>query len=393
MVPSQNPDGQLLVIDHWYKTKGTPFQRVFPDLYHKYVGHDDNRDWFMFTQKETRMNIELVQNKYKPIITHDMHQQGGNGARIFVPPFTEPFDPNMHPLLRMQQNTVGQAMAHALLSEGKKGVSWEDNYDMWSPARQYMVYHGQPRILTEIANSNLADPVKSANGRPLGPQESRAHFPVPYTKDTWTLGQQVDYGVTVALAGMTEVAKYGRNWLMNFYRVNRDMATGMAGAVRISSCPPISATRSALYEMLDILQFGAVEIHRATAAFNANGKQYPAGSFVIKTAQPYGGFANTMLSQPGVSRPAPVPGRTARAALRRHRPHAVDVDRRQRRLRGQAVRCAARAREESCADDGDCRREAEERVPDRAGKLRHVQDDRAAAEGQRAGVSRIEGVR
>jgi hypothetical protein len=296
MVPSQNPDGQVLVIDHWYKTKGTPFQRVFPDLYHKYVGHDDNRDWFMFTQKETRLNIEAVQNKFKPIISHDMHQQGGNGARIFVPPFTEPFDPNMHPLLRMQQNTVGQAMAHALLSEGKTGVSWEDNYDMWSPARQYMVYHGQPRILTEIANSNLADPVKTANGRPFGPQESRAHFPVPYDKDTWTLGQQVDYGVTAAIAGMTEVAKYGRSWLMNFYRVNRDMATGM-GAPYAYVVSADQRDAFGTYEMLDILQFGAVEIHRATAAFNANGKQYPAGSFVIKTAQPYGGFANTMLSK------------------------------------------------------------------------------------------------
>jgi len=296
MVPSQNPDGQVLVIDHWYKTKGTPFQRVYPDLYHKYVGHDDNRDWFMFTQKETRMNIEYVQNKYKPIITHDMHQQGGNGARIFVPPFTEPFDPNMHPLLRMEQGTVGQAMAHALLSEGKEGVAWEDAYDMWSPARQYMVYHGQPRILTEIANSNLADPVKSPNGKPIGWQDSRAHFPVPYTKDTWTLGQQVDYGVTVAIAGMTEVAKYGRGWLMNFYRVNRDMSNGMVGPYAYV----VSADQRdnfGLYEMLDILQFGAVEIHRATAAFSANGKQYPAGSFVIKTAQPYGGFANTMLSR------------------------------------------------------------------------------------------------
>ena len=78
LVPSQNPDGQHLVIDHWYKTKGTALNRVYPDLYHKYVGHDDNRDWFMFTQKETRMNIELVQNKFKPIITHDMHQQGAD---------------------------------------------------------------------------------------------------------------------------------------------------------------------------------------------------------------------------------------------------------------------------------------------------------------------------
>jgi hypothetical protein len=296
MVPSQNPDGQVLVIDHWYKTRGTPFQRVYPDLYHKYVGHDDNRDWFMFTQKETRMNIELVQNKYKPIITHDMHQQGGNGARIFVPPFTEPFDPNMHPLLRMQQGTVGQAMAHALLSEGKKGVAWEDAYDMWSPARQYMVYHGQPRILTEIANSALADPVKSPNGRPLGWQEPSAHFPVPYDKDTWTLGQQVDYGVTAAFAGMTEVAKYGRNWLMNFYRVSRDMSNGFGGPYAYI-VPADQRDHFATFEMLDILQFGDVEIHRATAAFTANGRQYPAGSFVIKTAQPYGGFANTMLSR------------------------------------------------------------------------------------------------
>lgn len=296
LVPSQNPDGQVLVIDHWYKTKGTPFQRVYPDLYHKYVGHDDNRDWFMFTQKETRMNIELVQNKYKPIITHDMHQQGGAGARIFVPPFTEPFDPNMHPLLRMGQATVGQAMASALLAEGKTGVAWEDNYDMWSPARQYMVYHGQPRILTEIANSNLADPVKSADGRPLGWQDSRAHFPVPYAKDTWTLGQQVDYGVTAAFAGITHVAKYGREWLWNFYQVHRDWSNFTDGPYAYV-VPPNQHDPYGAYEMLDLLQFGAVELHRATAAFTAGGASYPAGSYVIKTAQPYGGFARTMLSR------------------------------------------------------------------------------------------------
>jgi len=297
LVPSQNPDGQHLVIDHWYKTKGTPYTRVYPDLYHKYVGHDDNRDWFMFTQKETRMNIELVQNKYKPIITHDMHQQGPNGARIFVPPFTEPFDPNMHPLLRVAQGNVGQAMAQALIGEGKEGVAWEDAYDMWSPARQYMVYHGQPRILTEIANSNLADPlVNPDKGKPLGWQESRAHFPVPYTKDTWTLGQQVDYGITVAIAGMSHVAKYGREWLYNFYRVHRDWVAYDKGPYAFV----VSAQQRdpyATYELLDILKFGAVEIDRATSPFTAHGTSYPAGSFVIKTAQPYGGFAKTMLEK------------------------------------------------------------------------------------------------
>ena len=297
LVPSQNPDGQHLVVDHWYKTKGTSFNRVYPDLYHKYVGHDDNRDWFMFTQKETRMNIELVQNKFKPIITHDMHQQGAGGSRIFVPPFTDPFDVNIHPILALGQATVGQAMATALLAEGKEGVAWNQQYDMWTPARQYMVYHGQPRILTEIASGALGDPyVNPQKGRPLGPRESRWNFPVPYSKDTWTLGQQVDYGVTAALAGISHVAKYGREWLYNYYRVHRDWANYDNGPFAFV-IPAAQRDPYATYEMLDILKFGEVEIHRASAAFTAGGKQYPAGSWVIKTAQPYGAFAKTMLEK------------------------------------------------------------------------------------------------
>jgi hypothetical protein len=297
MIPSQNPDGQHLVIDHWYKTKGTAYNRVYPDLYHKYVGHDDNRDWFMFTQKETRMNIELVQNKYKPIITHDMHQQGAMNSRIFVPPFADPFDVNIHPILALGQSTVGQAMASALLAEGKEGVEWNQRYDMWSPARQYMVYHGQPRILTEIASGSLADAYTNPRkGQPLGSQEVRWNFPVPYSKDTWTLGQQVDYGITAALAGMSHVSKYGREWLYNFYRVHRDWVNYSKGPFAFV-VPATQRDPLATYEMLDILKFGDVEINRATAAFSAGGKQYPAGSWVVKTAQPYGAFAKTMLEK------------------------------------------------------------------------------------------------
>jgi hypothetical protein len=297
VVPSQNPDGQYLVVDHWYKTKGTPFARVYPDLYHKYVGHDDNRDWFMFTQIETRLAID-IQNRYKPIITHDMHQMGSGGARIFVPPFDDPYDPNIHPILAQGQASVGAAMAAALVAEGKGGVEQGARYDLWAPARQYMVYHGQPRILTEIASVDLADPIGNPAGKnvPFGPQDRRAMFPLPYTRSDWRLRDIVEYGTTAAFAGISHVARHRTLWLENFYKVHADWVNWKAKPYAFV-IPSEQRDLFETYELLDIMRTGAVEIHKSQAAFTAGGKDYPSGSWVIKLAQPYGAFAKTMLER------------------------------------------------------------------------------------------------
>ncbi len=292
LVPSQNPDGQVLVVDHWYKTKGTPFTRVYPDLYHQYVGHDDNRDWFMFTQKETRLAIG-IQNKYKPVITHDMHQKGG-GARIFVPPYDDPYDPNIHPILAQEMTSVGQAMATALVAENKAGVEFLSTYDLWAPARQYMVYHGQPRILTEIASVNLADPI--VDSAPIGPQEARWNFPIPYRGNEWHLRQIVDYGNIVAFAGMSHVAKYRRSFLQNFYKVHADWVNRKAGPDAFV-IPAAQRDLYETYELLDILRMADVAVHKSRSPFSAGGRQYAAGSWVIKLAQPNGAFAKTMLER------------------------------------------------------------------------------------------------
>ena len=297
VVPSQNPDGQYLVVDHWYKTKGTPFARVYPDLYHKYVGHDDNRDWFMFTQVETRMAID-IQNRFKPIITHDMHQMGSGGARIFVPPFDDPYDPNIHPILAQGQASIGGAMAAALVAEGKGGVEQQARYDLWAPARQYMVYHGQPRILTEIASVDLADPIANPAGKdvPFGPQEARAMFPLPYKRSDWRLRDIVEYGTTAAFAGISHVARHRTLWLENFYKVHADWVNWKAKPYAFV-IPSDQRDLFEAYELLDIMRMGAVEIHKAQAPFRAGGKDYSAGSWVIKLAQPYGAFAKTMLER------------------------------------------------------------------------------------------------
>ena len=297
LVPSQNPDGQVLVVDHWYDTQGTSYDRTYPDLYHRYTGHDNNRDWFMFTQKETRLALD-VHREYKPQVTHDMHQMGGDGARIFVPPFKDPYDPNIHPILIEGQTQIGMAMASALMAAGKKGVIYNDQYDLWTPARQYMLYHGQPRILTEIASARLADPLINPAGaaRPLGPQESRWNFPVPYDKGVWRLGDIVEYGRIAVFAGLEQMAKYRTRWLENFYRVHKDWVerdeAPYAFVVPATQRDPFET-----YELLEILQAGEVEIHRARSSFAAGGKTYPGGSWVIQLAQPYGAFAKTMLER------------------------------------------------------------------------------------------------
>ncbi len=298
MIPSQNPDGQVMVVDHWNDTKGTGYNRRFPDLYHPYVGHDNNRDWFMFTQTETRLVIEKVHKVYKPQLTHDMHQMGSSGARIFVPPFQDPHDPNIHPILVQEQAQIGMAMASALISEGKGGVSFNAQYDMWTPARQYMVYHGQPRILTEIASVNLADPYVNPAGpdQPLGPQDRRWNFPAPYDSGEWRLRQIVDYGSTALFAGLAHMAKYRVDWLENFYKVHRDWV-GYAGGpfgfvISADQRDPFET-----YELLDTLHFAEVEIHQSRAPFSAGGRQYDTGSWVVKLAQPYGAFAKTMLEK------------------------------------------------------------------------------------------------
>ncbi len=297
MVPSQNPDGQVLVVDHWYDTAGTSYERTYPDLYHKYTGHDDNRDWFMFTQKETRLAVD-VHRDFKPTVTHDMHQMGRLGPRMFVPPFRDPHDPNIHPLLIKGQAQIGMAMSSSLVAAGKKGIVQSELYDLWTPARQYMLYHGQPRILTEIASARLADPFVNPAGadRPLGPQASRANYPVPYDSGRWTLGDIVEYGEIAVYAALEQMAKYRTRWLENFHQVHRDWVdrneAPYAYVVPAAQRDPLAAL-----ELLKILDFGEVELQQAPSAFQAGDRTFPADSWIIDLAQPYGAFAKTMLEE------------------------------------------------------------------------------------------------
>src|SRR5690606_10120874 len=112
LIPSLSPDGTQLVSEWYRRWVGTPFEGSEPvELYHPYVGHDDNRDWYAFTQVETQLVVEKAHNAWRPMIVHDVHQMGQTGARLFVPPYVDPFEPNVDPLLVAAINRMGSSIA------------------------------------------------------------------------------------------------------------------------------------------------------------------------------------------------------------------------------------------------------------------------------------------
>ena len=98
LVPSLNPDGMDLVARWYRKTLGTPYEGTSPpELYQKYVGHDNNRDWYIFSQAETRAVVSRLHNAWHPQIVYDVHQQGPYASRMFVPPWLDPSSPTSTP--------------------------------------------------------------------------------------------------------------------------------------------------------------------------------------------------------------------------------------------------------------------------------------------------------
>ena len=295
LVPMHNPDGVQMVVDWYRKYLGTRYEGGrMPWLYHKYVGHDNNRDWYMFTQVESRLTLK-VHNSWHPQVIVDMHQMGSRGARLFVPPYIDPFEPNVDPILQQEVAMMGTFIATELTAQGKAGVMHSDRYDAWTPARAYHHYHGGIRILTECASVRVASPIK------IEPYElsedvrkPSVKIPLPWKGGDWTLSDIVDYDYAAAFAALSNAARLRENWLRNFYRIHLK-AVNRNEPPFAFIIPAQQRDYSTMLKMLEVLKLGAVEIHRAKADFTADDKNYPAGSFIIYLAQPYGSFAKTLL--------------------------------------------------------------------------------------------------
>jgi len=300
LVPSLNPDGQQLVVDWYKKYLGTPYEGTSPVVvWHHYVGHDDNRDWSSFTQVETRLAVEKVINPWHPQILYDLHQMGSNGPRIYLPPWVDPIDPNVDPILVESMNALGTETALEIGQTGKQGVLIHGVYDFWSPLRDYISLHNGLRVLTESASVNIATPInipfeRLDRGIGYDAKVSTWNFPDPWKGGEWHLHDIVDYQLDAFFSIANNAAQYRERYLSNFYQIS-------LRAVNRSSGPyayviPAEQTDSAVTaRLINILRTGGVEVERATADFEADGKHYARGSYIVVLGQPYGNFAKTLL--------------------------------------------------------------------------------------------------
>jgi Zinc carboxypeptidase len=291
LVPSLNPDG-VDIVTKWYRsTLNTAFEGTNPpELYQKYIGHDNNRDWYIFSQPETRATISQLHNVWHPEIVYDVHQQGAYASRMFIPPWLDPTEPNIDPILSQEMNALGTTMASDLTADGKTGIAIHAAYDFWSPSRHYQAFHGGLRILTESASARLATPLTVAPGEidedALGykPREKSWNYIQPWLGGTWKLRDIVDYQ-EVAFESLLYHAALDREvMLRNFYRVGQhQVERNSPWGIEI---PANQRDPGATRRMLDTLAFGAVEI-----------KQNAAGDYLIPMQQPYSGYAKALLER------------------------------------------------------------------------------------------------
>ena len=301
--PSINPDGQTLVAD-WYRSNlGTPFEvSAMPQLYQKYVGHDNNRDGYMINMIESRM-VTRVDRHWEPVILYNHHQTAPFPARIWIPPFAEPISPYVHPLMWRSVNLIGMAMAQALEERGQKGaVHMGTGFDNWYPGFMDHVnnFHNVASLLTETGLYRYATthfytvgdfPDRSRDLRP------QSLYSSPWEGGWWRLRAAVDYMVTASLSVLDVAAKYKEDLLYNRYQAGRDVIEKYREGppygyfIAQDQRDPVAAV-----ELLRRLAYNGIEVHQLERAVTFDGIRHEPGTWVIAMDQPFANFVRQLFA-------------------------------------------------------------------------------------------------
>lgn len=318
LIPSANPDGVDIVANWYRKNLGTPFEGSSPpEIYHHYAGHDNNRDWFMLNLKETQAVTKLFWREWFPNIVYDVHQMGQNGARFVIPPFFDPPNPNIPPLILREVGALGYKIAADLQAQKFAGVATNTTFDTWwhGGFRSAPYYHNSIGILSEAASANLMSPVyitdeKMKQTRPArglnSPLETSTSFPQIWQPKFWGAGDIAALEMAASRSILQMAAKFRKNYLRNFYELNRAAARVNANADQPLAYVVFAGQgrEEIVSRFLEILLAQGIEIYKMNRELKTSipftqaiHTEVPLGSFLIFLDQPQRGNVEALFGK------------------------------------------------------------------------------------------------
>ncbi len=338
LVPSFNPDGQIMVTDWNNRVKGSDHVwSPLPGIYHPYTGHDNNRDAFLMTQVEARLMNKVLYQDWFPQVYLDQHQMGNAGMRVFVPPFTNPINPNVNPIIWSEMGQFGLSMFARLHEAGFSGIGYNINYTSWWQGGFIRAawFHNILGLLTEVASANLASPVyqekaelrqkpddayteedwiKKREKDPHAPRPAPrnvvplVNYPRPWLGGKWTLADIIERQLVIAYALFETAANNRVQVIENHIRLGKQaIDEGKEGKPSAYVFPQEQHDPGAVYQLLEALDHNGVEIQRAKDDFTADGQSYAAGTYVISMAQPFRNYVKDLLEKQDYPDPKDLP--------------------------------------------------------------------------------------
>jgi hypothetical protein len=307
LFPCFNPDGQIMVADWYQKNLGTEYEgHDLPWLYHKYVGHDNNRDADFLNMIEAKHTAKVLYRDWKPQAYVDHHQMGSYGARIFVPPYSEPIRPYADPLLWRELSWYGAHIAYKLEENGKAGVLNAGQYPGWGHFGWHWItpFHNIAGMLTESASASLATPLYlhpdqlKGGAREFPEYEAQSTMPNPWPGGWWRLRDIVEQQKIAAWA-LLDLAARNRETVLrtSHLKAKRQTERGAEGFPKAYVVPMTQHDPQTRDLMIETLLASDVQIQRARKDFTVGGMSYGAGSYVISLAQPKMGLVRNLLGR------------------------------------------------------------------------------------------------
>ena len=307
MIPCFNPDGQVMITDWYNETVGTEYEGLgMPYLYHKYCGHDNNRDGDYLNLQESRYTAKAMYVEWQPQAYVDHHHMGSYGARLYVPPYCDPIRPYADPLVWRELSWYGAHIAYKLEEDGFQGVLNAAQYAGWGHFGWHWItpFHNIAGMLTESATANYATPVYvhpeqlKANARMFPEYEVQSTFPNPWPGGWWHLRDIVAQQKSAAWSILDLAARNKETVLKTaVLKAQNQTKRGAEGDVKTIIIPAEQHDYLTAVKMVNKLLQSGLEIKKADKLFMAENKVYGEGSYVISLAQPKMGLIRNLLTE------------------------------------------------------------------------------------------------